>query len=134
MEKSYPALSDRIQSTFIDSLFIVFLMFVTSAILDRYEQAPDWIRITIFVGLWAIYEPLSTSFGGTIGNRIKGLRVRQYNNEHQRINIGQAFLRYILKVLLGWISFVTIHSNAQRRAIHDYASGSVMVKATSAVA
>ncbi len=134
MEKSYPALSDRIQSTFIDTLFIVFLMFITSAILDRYDNAPDWIRITVFVGLWAIYEPLSTTFGGTIGNRVKGLRVRRHNNEQQRINIAQAFLRYALKVLLGWVSFLTMHSNAQRRAIHDFASGSVMIKATSAVA
>ena len=134
MEKSYPALSDRIQSTFIDSLFIVLLMCLFSGVLDRYERAPDWIRIALFVGLWAIYEPVATVLGGTIGNRIKGIRVRQHGNEQRRINLAQAYLRYVLKVSLGWISFLTMHSNSQRRAIHDFASSSVMVNVTTAAA
>jgi uncharacterized RDD family membrane protein YckC len=40
----------------------------------------------------------------------------------------QAFFRYVLKISLGWISFLTMHSNSQRRAIHDFAAGSVMIK------
>ena len=37
-------------------------------------------------------------------------------------------IRYPVKLLLGWISFLTINSNPKRRAIHDLASGSVMIK------
>src|SRR5882672_7475084 len=68
----YPNLSDRVQSTFIDGIFIVIMMFVFASILDKYENAPDWIRIVLFFGLWAIYEPVCTTFGFTIGNLIKG--------------------------------------------------------------
>lgn len=132
MANSYPALSDRIQSTFIDSLFIVLLMCIFSGVLDRYEGTPDWIRIALFIGLWAIYEPVATVLGGTIGNQIKSIRVRQYNNEQQKINLAQAYLRYVLKVALGWISFLTMHSNIQRRAIHDFAYGSVTIRVASA--
>ena len=124
----YPLLGDRIQSTFIDTLLIIVLMFVFASILDRYENVPDWIRIALFFGLFGIYEPVCTSLGCTLGNYIKKIRVRRYNDTSKRINIFQALIRYIFKILLGWISFLTIHSNAQRRAIHDLVAGSVMIK------
>ena len=86
----YPTLSDRIQSTFIDTLFIVALMFVFASILERYENASDWIRIALFFGIWCIYEPVCTALGFTIGNYAKGIRVKKISNYKQRINIIQA--------------------------------------------
>jgi uncharacterized RDD family membrane protein YckC len=124
----YPNLSDRIQSSFIDGIFIIIMMFVFATILDKYQNAPDWIRIALFFGLWAIYEPVCTTLGGTIGNLIKGIRVRNHSDNKKHINIFQALFRYIVKFLLGWISFLTIHTNPQRRAIHDFAVGSVMIR------
>lgn len=125
----YPTLSDRVQSTFIDTIFIVILMFISASFLDRYEHAPDWLRIALFFVIWAIYEPLCTTLGFTLGNLIKGIRVRKANNTSRKINFFQAFIRYLIKISLGWISFLTMHSNKQKRAIHDFAAGSVMVKA-----
>jgi len=124
----YPALSDRVQSSFIDMLLIVIMMFIAASILDRYEYSPDWIRIVLFFGIWGVYEPVCTAFGFTIGNYMKGLRVRQYSNTNKKINIFMAFIRYVLKIGLGWISFLTIHFNNERRAIHDFAAGSVMIR------
>lgn len=124
----YPNLADRVQSTFIDTVFIVLMMFVVASVLDRYENVPDWIRISLFVGLWLIYEPLCTTIGFTIGNYVKGIRVRKYSNTVKRINFFQALPRYILKAGLGWLSFITIHTNTEKRAIHDMAVGSVMIK------
>lgn len=103
-------------------------MFIFSAVLDRYENVPDWIRIVMFAGLFLAYEPLCTSLGCTLGNYIKGIRVRKHSDTTRRINIFQAITRYIIKVLLGWISFLTIHTNPKRRAIHDLACGSIMIK------
>lgn len=123
----YPNLADRVQSTFIDTMFIVFLMFVFASILDPYENVPDGVRVALFVGLWLIYEPTCTAIGFTIGNYIKGIRVRHYTDTSKRINFLQAFIRYLLKAALGWLSFITIHSNIQKRAIHDMAAGSVMI-------
>jgi uncharacterized RDD family membrane protein YckC len=124
--EQYPLLTDRIQSTFIDTVFIVFLLFVFASWLNRYENVPDWTRIILFAAL-AIYEPLFTSLGGTLGNYIKGIRVRRYQSPGRKINFFQAFLRYGIKLSLGWISFLTIHSNKNKRAIHDLASGSIMI-------
>jgi uncharacterized RDD family membrane protein YckC len=128
MEENYPPLSDRIQSTFIDTVLIVVLMFVFAGLLDKFNNVPDWVRVVMFVGLFVAYEPLCMTLGSTLGNYIKKIRVRKNADTTKRINILQAIIRYPIKVLLGWISFLTINSNPKRRAIHDLVSGSVMVK------
>ena len=124
----YPELKDRVQSTFIDTILIIVLMFGVASLLDRFENPPDWIRIVLFFGLFAIYEPVCTALGCTLGNYLTKIRVRQFGNPAKRINLLQAFVRYVLKFALGWISFLTMHSNKERRAIHDFAAGSVMIR------
>ena len=128
MEEKYPLLTDRIQSTLIDSVLIIILMFLFANLLDNMNNPPDWIRIVMFVSIWLIYEPLCTSLGFTLGNYIKDIRVRNESKPEKKINIFQALVRYIIKVLLGWLSFLTIGSDSKRRAIHDLAAGSVMIK------
>ena len=68
------------------------------------------------------------TLGSTLGNYLKGIRVRKNSDSTKCINILQAIVRYPVKVLLGWVSFLTINSNSKRRAIHDLVSGSVMIK------
>jgi uncharacterized RDD family membrane protein YckC len=128
MEEKYPSLVERLQSTFIDTIIIIILMIVFSNVLDGFNNVPEWVRILLFVFLFVIYEPLFMTFGCTVGNYIKGIRVRKHEHIEQKINIGQSIIRYPIKLSLGWISFLTINSNLQRRAIHDLASGSVMIK------
>jgi uncharacterized RDD family membrane protein YckC len=125
--KQSPTISDRIQSTFIDTLVIIVLMFIFSAILDKFENVPDWIRMLIFLAIWGLYEPVGVAMGATIGNYIKGIRVRQFADSTKKINILNSFLRYLVKLALGFISFITIHTNTDRRAIHDIAAGCIMV-------
>jgi len=109
-------------------MFIILLMFIFSLVLERIEHVPDGVRMALFIFIWCIYEPLCTALGCTIGNWIKGIRVRRHGATEQRINIFQAFIRYFVKYLLGRLSFVTIHGNKERRAIHDLAAGSVMIR------
>jgi uncharacterized RDD family membrane protein YckC len=128
MTEKYPELLDRIQSSFIDAILVLILMFVFAGILDKFDNVPDWVRITMFAGLFIVYEPLCMTFGFTLGNYIKGIRVRKESDSTKRINIFQAIIRYPIKVFLGWISFLTMGANPKRRAIHDIVSGSVMIK------
>jgi uncharacterized RDD family membrane protein YckC len=128
MKENYPLLMDRFQSTFIDTILIIILMFAFASVLDKFPNVPDWVRIVMFVGLFIVYEPLCMTIGATLGNYVKGIRVRKNSDSTKRINFFQAIIRYPIKVLLGWISFLTIHTNPQRRAIHDLVSGSVMIK------
>jgi uncharacterized RDD family membrane protein YckC len=103
-------------------------MFVFAALIDKFEHVPDWVRMAMFVGLFVVYEPLFMTLGCTLGNYIKGIRVRKVEDPSKKINILQAILRYPIKFMLGWLSFLTIGSNPQRRAIHDLVAGSVMIK------
>jgi uncharacterized RDD family membrane protein YckC len=131
-EFNYPTLVRRIQSIFIDTLIILISMFLISYILSSFEQTPDWLRAVLFIGLWFIYEPVCMTVGGTIGNRIMKLRVIKYNTNKDKINLFQAYVRFGVKLLLGWLSFLTINMNREKRAIHDFAAGSVMIQLTKA--
>jgi uncharacterized RDD family membrane protein YckC len=55
------------------------------------------------------------------------LTVRKFDDQSSNISIGKAFLRFIIKILLGWISFITVTSNKNKRAIHDLVSGSIVI-------
>lgn len=131
MEEEYPSLVERSQSTLIDAIFIIILMIIFSNILDGFSYVPDWLRIVLFIFLFIAYEPLCTSYGCTLGNYFKNMRVRKNDDSTKRISFIQAIVRYAIKILLGSISFLTIHSNLKKRAIHDMAAGSVMIKINS---
>jgi uncharacterized RDD family membrane protein YckC len=128
MTVGYPTLVKRVQSIGIDGIFMFVLMFAVGAIIDKTGDAPGWLRAVLFIGIWFVYEPLAVSIGCTLGQYLMGLRVREAANEKKKINIILSYVRFALKVLLGWISFLTIHTNPQRRAIHDLAAHSVMIE------
>ena len=122
MLEKYPQLIDRIQSTFIDTVLIIILMFVFASILDRYENVPDWVRIVMFAGLFIVYEPVCMTFGFTLGNFIKGIRVRKDSDSTKRINLFQSIIRYPVKILFGWIwvAFMLLHiSGAVENWVHN---------------
>jgi uncharacterized RDD family membrane protein YckC len=129
METRYPDLKTRVQSTFIDMLFMVGLMFAAASVFDKGDDdSAGWIKAVVFIGIWIVYEPLATTLGSTLGNYMMKIRVRQNGATGDKINIGQGLLRFILKFFLGWLSFLTIHSNKERRAIHDLAAGSIVIE------
>lgn len=125
-----PSLPNRIKSMFIDSIVIIVLMFLASKLLELMHVESTAIRVAIFA-LVFMYEPIMVSYKRTIGQKIMKIRVRDYSkivNSGDEININFFFsiLRYITKLLLGWISLITIHYDNHSRAMHDYISKSVM--------
>jgi hypothetical protein len=56
------------------------------------------------------------------------IRVRSNSDHSKRINFFQALVRFIIKFLLGWLSFISVFTSGKSRTIHDYLSGSVMIK------
>jgi len=128
-EVHYPSLVRRVQPIFIDTMLIIIVMLSASVILNNIQNTPDWIRIALFVFLFFIYEPVFMAFtAGTIGNRLMGIQVKQAASEAKRPTLLQAYIRFVFKLFLGWLSFVTMHFNVQRRAIHDLTSKTVMLQ------
>jgi len=103
-------------------------MFILSSVIENFATLSNAVRILLFFVLWAIYEPLATTLGFTLGNYIAGIRVRNFKNINMKIDFFRSFIRFIIKVVLGWLSLITIFSNKERRALHDLVSGSVMIK------
>lgn len=130
--KNYPGVSDRVKAIVADSVVILVFMFIITYVFSLFENVPDNYRMVAFVFIFLLYDPLFTSIlGGTIGHMITGIRVRRESNEQKNILFPLAIPRYIVKVLLGWISLLTVSSNVKGRAIHDFLVGSVVVYAKS---
>jgi uncharacterized RDD family membrane protein YckC len=128
-KKGYGKLMSRVKAVFIDSLVIMGLGLLASNLLEKFENAPDSVRLFAFIFVFILYDPLFTSFvGGTIGHLLIGLRVRQSNDETKKIIFPLALVRFITKAFLGWISLLTVTGNSKNKAIHDSLVKSVVIE------
>jgi len=124
----YALISDRIKAMIVDSIILIIAMYLSSFLLGQFEEVPDAVRITIFVALFLLYEPLFVSqFGGSIGHTFFDLTVRKEADLQKKIGFPAAVLRFVIKTLLGWLSLLTVSSNEKKKAIHDWAVASVIV-------
>lgn len=75
-----------------------------------------------------LYDPIFTSFtGGTLGHKLMKLKVKKFEQSDKNISLISAFLRFLVKGMLGWVSFLTVTGNKNKRAIHDVVSGSIIL-------
>jgi hypothetical protein len=80
-------------------------------------------------GIFFLYDPIMVSlFGGTIGHLVIRLRVKQYKYETKNLFFVLAFFRFLVKIFLGWLSFLTVSGNKEKRAIHDILPGSIVIQ------
>ncbi len=127
-QTEYPSIFDRVKAIIVDSIILIILMVVVTDIFSSFEHIPDSARIIAFIIIFGLYDPILTSFfGGTIGHKAIGIRVKQLDNPEKNILLHMAILRYLVKALLGWISLLTVSSNEKKQAIHDSFAGSIVV-------
>jgi len=125
---SFPPLIRRIQAIFIDIGILILVFFIATYLTILIGEIPSWAKIAILIFMIYLYDPLLVSvFGGTIGHQMMNMKVKKYNNPNKNIWIGAAVLRYFIKGLLGWLSFITITFNKRKRSLHDMASGSIVI-------
>jgi uncharacterized RDD family membrane protein YckC len=75
-----------------------------------------------------IYEPMLKAIRCTIGQWVFRLRVRTFDGG-ERISSPQAYGRLFVKYLLGAISILTSPARPDRRAIHDFATETIVIEA-----
>jgi uncharacterized RDD family membrane protein YckC len=126
MEIQYPSILRRYFSTLIDGLFIIGMLVLWSYILDTANSTTTNIRIGIILFMFFVYEPIFTANYCTLGQKITGIRIRKFSSG-TRISIIQAYFRIIVKIFLGIFSFFTIPFTRNKRAIHDFAVGSLVI-------
>jgi uncharacterized RDD family membrane protein YckC len=125
-----PSIARRYIATFIDGIFIIFIIILAGYLFEGNDGIVQTTRISLVVLAFLVYEPLLTSRFHTIGQGYMGVRVRK-RKDLTRISIMSAYIRILMKIILGIISFVTIPFTNERRGIHDFAAGSVVVDAAS---
>ena len=124
----YPNIIDRVKAAIFDSIVLIFVLFVISDMLLRFGEVSGNIKLIIFVFTIFLYDPIGvTFFGGTIGHHINKIKVVKENNRRVNIPFHRAVLRFSIKFILGWLSFLTINSSKYKRAFHDIVVGSVVV-------
>ena len=126
LSQDYPSILKRYLSSFIDGLFVVGMFIGLSFLFSQDTQTDNTVRIAIFFIMLFCYEPICVSFFCTLGQKITGIRVRRVGT-FQKIPLTFAFVRYFLKIFLGFISLFAIIFSEKRRAIHDFASGSIVI-------
>ena len=125
MPCEYPTITRRYLSTLLDFFFILSIVILVSYVLQASGGISGNARAAIFLFMFFAYEPFFTSLLA-VGQKITGIRVRK-RVSLRHISIPAAYLRTLIKVFLGLISFFTIPFAKERRAIHDFAVGSVVI-------
>lgn len=125
-----PSLNLRIKAMFADMIVLISLMYGSSFILNLLEIESGAIR-GLVLGLIFLYEPITVSFGSTLGQKLMGLQVSQFailkeHNINNKIGFGHSLLRYVAKILLGFPSLLTIHASNYGQALHDKLSSSIV--------
>ena len=123
-----PGVSDRVKAFITDAVVTVLFMFAAFKIIDSFQEVTAMTRRVVFLCIVLVYDPLFTSlFGGTLGHRAFNLRVKRESNNEKNIWLIAAVFRFAVKLLLGWISLLTISSNSKGQAIHDMLAASVVI-------
>lgn len=123
-----PSLSRRYATTVIDGILTLVVFLLLGSILPGADPASTSARLALAAAFMFVYEPLATGHFTTLGQRLTGVRVRRYSSG-EPIGLLRAFLRLVVKGLLGFISFLVLPFFDGRRAIHDLAADSIVILA-----
>jgi uncharacterized RDD family membrane protein YckC len=126
---TYPSLLRRIIALNIDIfiLLALFFAFSRSPLYDPANKKPIYWPLLLLL----LYEPIFTAYLCTLGQWAVGARVRTVNT-YKHVPLWRAFIRLLVKDSLGIISFVLMPRQKQRRALHDLASGTIVIEARDA--
>lgn len=125
---AFPSLVSRVKALFIDLIIILIVFTATTLLIDSIGDIPNFAKGFILIFMFYLYDPILISFtGGTLGHKVMKLKVRRYGEPDKKISLGNAFLRFFTKGILGWVSFLTVTANKRKRAIHDWVSRSIVM-------
>jgi uncharacterized RDD family membrane protein YckC len=113
---------------------------VAAVIVDDIVLSVPYYLLVHTFGAWGLlalipmvlYYPLMESSGaqGTLGKLTFGLKVA--DTAHRRISFGRAFGRYLAHIpsgLLLCLGYVMVAFTPQKRALHDYIAGTLVLRA-----
>lgn len=126
-EYELPTIKTRYISTLIDFFLVLLISLGISIVFEKMGEVSGLIKGLTFILVFVLYEPILISFGCTVGQLITNIRVREMSNPEKHVQLYNAIPRFIIKAILGWISFISITLNVNRRAIHDFMTNTIVI-------
>jgi len=123
-----PTLPRRYAATVVDGTLMLAALVTPTALWGADDPAARGARAALALAAFLVYEPLCTGRFVTLGQWVTGVRVRRFDTGG-RIGVLRAFARILAKIGLGVLSFLVIPFVPGRRAIHDMATGSIVIMA-----
>ncbi|HKS86527.1 MAG TPA: RDD family protein [Pseudolabrys sp.] len=117
---AYARFTRRVQGFYVDLIILMLIMTATLivAVAFRSDNVGRVLGFTAVITL-LLYEPLLVSLtGSTLGHRYCNIRV--VDDRHGgNIGYAKAVSRVIIKVVLGWYSFILMAATSRHQALHD---------------
>ena len=111
----FSLLIQRVKAFVIDWALLLVTMFVLGYFLAQFNEDLTILRTFLFLLLLFFYEPLMITFSGaTLGQHTIGFLMIRNNDLKGRVPFISSFVRFIVKILLGWLSFITISASEKR--------------------
>jgi uncharacterized RDD family membrane protein YckC len=121
------SIASRLVATLLDTMMYAGTLFLAAPVLHKLTSVAQIPALggVLLILLAINFEAVQTAWWGrTLGHRICGLVV--INSQGGRPNYFQALVRWILKIVLGVLNFITMLSR-NGKAIHDTATRTSVV-------
>lgn len=124
---AYPRLIKRVRAVLVDSVLIPVAAFGTLILGEASGISNPAGKVLLLLGPIFVLEPVLVAFtGGTVGHHLQGIKITTIDGT-RNINIIAATLRFIVKIVLGWLSFIVVLISAKHQAVHDLVARSVVI-------
>ena len=124
---AYPRLIKRVRAVLIDSVLLPVSVLVTLILGNALGVSHSLGKAMLILGPIFILEPALVAFtGGTVGHHLLKIRITRTDGK-RNINIFAAIVRFVVKLLLGWLSFIFVLTTAKHQAVHDLVARSLVV-------
>lgn len=117
----YATFPRRLNALSIDALILIaFSALLFLSLPEGSEHSATRLTLAfVWWGVLLLYEPVMVAwFGGTLGHRLQNLRVVD-DSHGGNPHLGKALGRYLLKGILGIISFFSMSFSRRHQALHD---------------
>lgn len=124
---TYPRLIRRVRAVLVDSVLLPVTVLAVLILGDSLGVSSVYGKVVLVVLPIIILEPgLVALTGGTVGHHLLKIRVAKRDGSCN-INIVAATVRFLVKLVLGWLSFIFVLTTSKHQAVHDLVAGSVVI-------
>jgi uncharacterized RDD family membrane protein YckC len=121
----YATMGRRVIATALDQTIVISLMILIGFLTGYFPVELETFKVILFYSPILFYNPVMvSSYGNTIFQKIFKVKVVREDGKYCSLHI--AILRWIVEVLLGWISIAYFMFNDKHQTIHDKVAGTVV--------